>query len=149
MPFYEYQCQACSAQVEVLQKINDAPLKKCPECGKLRLKKLVSAPVFRLKGGGWYETDFKSEGENKRNLVETEKAEDKAEAKPADKPAEKAADKAEGKSADKPAEKSTEKSADKPAAKPGSGRSAASKSRPVRKPAPKPPSRPVPRGKRK
>jgi putative FmdB family regulatory protein len=63
MPFYEYQCQACSAQVEVLQKFSDAPLKKCPKCGKPRLKKLMSAPVFRLKGGGWYETDFKSDGE--------------------------------------------------------------------------------------
>lgn len=149
MPFYEYQCQACSAQVEVLQKISDAPLKKCPECGKLRLKKLVSAPVFRLKGGGWYETDFKSDGENKRNLVETEKSEDKAEAKPADKPAEKAADKAEGKPADKPAGKSTEKSTEKPAAKSAASRSSASKSRPVRKPAPKPTSRPAAKGKRK
>src|SRR5512139_2337681 len=69
MPFYEYQCQACGAQVEVMQKITDAPLKKCPECGKNRLTKLVSAPVFRLKGGGWYETDFKSDKESKRNLA--------------------------------------------------------------------------------
>ena len=87
MPFYEYQCQACGAQVEVLQKISDAPLRKCPECGKAKLVKLVSAPVFRLKGGGWYETDFKSDGEKKRNLVESEKSEPKsegaAEAKPA------------------------------------------------------------------
>jgi putative FmdB family regulatory protein len=149
MPFYEYQCQACSAQVEVLQKINDAPLKKCPECGKLRLKKLVSAPVFRLKGGGWYETDFKSDGEKKRNLVETEKAEDKAESKPADKPADKAVDKPEGKPADKPAEKSTEKPADKTAAKPIAGRSSASKSRPVRKTVAKPASRAARKGKHK
>jgi putative FmdB family regulatory protein len=145
MPFYEYQCQACSAQVEVLQKINDAPLKKCPECGKLRLKKLVSAPVFRLKGGGWYETDFKSDGENKRNLVETEKSEDKADAKPADKPAEKAADKPEGKAAEKP----VEKSADKPAAKPVARSSSASRVRPARKPARKPPPMPARKGKRK
>jgi putative FmdB family regulatory protein len=73
MPFYEYQCQACHAQVEVLQKISDAPLKKCPECGKQKLSKLVSAPVFRLKGSGWYETDFKSEQDTKRNLVGEEK----------------------------------------------------------------------------
>ena len=73
MPFYEYQCQACGAQVEVLQKISDAPLKKCPECGRQKLRKLVSAPVFRLKGAGWYETDFKSDKEGKRNLVESEK----------------------------------------------------------------------------
>jgi len=93
MPFYEYQCQACGAQVEVMQKISDAPLKKCPECGKSRLTKLVSAPVFRLKGGGWYETDFKSDKENKRNLVETEKSE----SKPAEKPAEKTEAKADAK----------------------------------------------------
>src|SRR6478735_3655083 len=85
MPFYEYQCKACGAQVEVLQKITDAPLKKCPECGKNQLTKLVSAPVFRLKGGGWYETDFKTDKDNKRNLVDTDKGppktEDKADSK--------------------------------------------------------------------
>lgn len=69
MPFYEYQCQACGAQTEVLQKISDAPLRKCPDCGKSKLVKLVSAPVFRLKGGGWYETDFKGDGDRKRNLA--------------------------------------------------------------------------------
>ena len=60
MPFYEYQCQKCHAQIEVLQKISDAPLKKCPECGKSSLKKVVSQTSFQLKGSGWYETDFKS-----------------------------------------------------------------------------------------
>ena len=68
MPFYEYQCSACQHHVEVLQKISDAPLRKCPECGKSALKRLISAPVFRLKGGGWYETDFKSDNEQKRNI---------------------------------------------------------------------------------
>jgi putative FmdB family regulatory protein len=81
MPFYEYQCRACGAQVEVLQKITDAPLKKCPECGRPRLAKLVSAPVFRLKGGGWYETDFKSDKDSKRNLADTDKGEARAEGK--------------------------------------------------------------------
>jgi putative FmdB family regulatory protein len=86
MPFYEYECSACKHQTEVLQKISDAPLKKCPECGKQALKRLISAPVFRLKGGGWYETDFKSDNETKRNLVGKEeaaesKSEDKTEAK--------------------------------------------------------------------
>jgi putative FmdB family regulatory protein len=82
MPFYEYECQACKFYTEVMQKISDAPLTKCPSCGKRKLKKLVSAPVFRLKGGGWYETDFKSDKETKRNLVGSEKEESKAEAKP-------------------------------------------------------------------
>ncbi|MDE2138471.1 MAG: zinc ribbon domain-containing protein [Gammaproteobacteria bacterium] len=91
MPFYEYECQACKFYTEVMQKISDAPLVKCPSCGKRRLKKLVSAPVFRLKGGGWYETDFKSDKESKRNLVGADKeeapkaeAKDAKDAKPAD-----------------------------------------------------------------
>ena len=81
MPFYEYECQACKFYTEVMQKITEAPLTKCPSCGKRALKKLVSAPVFRLKGSGWYETDFKSAQENKRNLVGTEKEEPKADVK--------------------------------------------------------------------
>jgi putative FmdB family regulatory protein len=82
MPFYEYECQACKYYTEVMQKITDAPLTKCPSCGKRKLKKLLSAPVFRLKGAGWYETDFKGDKENKRNLVGAEKEEPKSEAKP-------------------------------------------------------------------
>src|ERR1700751_3717141 len=69
MPFYEYECSNCKFYTEVMQKISDAPLTKCPSCGKKALKKLVSAPNFRLKGGGWYETDFKGDKENKRNLA--------------------------------------------------------------------------------
>jgi len=84
MPFYEYECQACKYYIEVMQKITDAPLTKCPSCRKRRLKKLVSAPVFRLKGAGWYETDFKGDKENKRNLVGADKEEPKSEAKPAE-----------------------------------------------------------------
>jgi putative FmdB family regulatory protein len=81
MPFYEYECQACKFYTEVMQKITDAPLARCPSCGKRALKKLVSAPVFRLKGGGWYETDFKSDKENKRNLLGADKEEAKADTK--------------------------------------------------------------------
>ena len=86
MPFYEYECQACKFYTEVMQKISDRPLTRCPSCGKRRLKKLVSAPVFRLKGGGWYETDFKSDREEKRNLLGADKEEAKAESKPETKP---------------------------------------------------------------
>lgn len=89
MPFYEYQCAKCGHHEEVLQSINEKPLTQCPSCGKQGLKKLISAPVFRLKGSGWYETDFKSDKENKRNLAGTDKdepkeakADTKAEAKP-------------------------------------------------------------------
>tara|TARA_R110001592_G_scaffold355031_1_gene655257 strand:- start:37475 stop:37771 length:297 start_codon:yes stop_codon:yes gene_type:complete len=67
MPIYEYQCQDCGKELEALQKISDAPLVKCPECGAAALKKKVSAAAFRLKGGGWYETDFKTG--NKKNLA--------------------------------------------------------------------------------
>jgi putative FmdB family regulatory protein len=81
MPFYEYECQACKFYTEVMQKITDAPLARCPSCGKRALKKLLSAPVFRLKGAGWYETDFKSAQENKRNLVGAEKEEPKSDVK--------------------------------------------------------------------
>jgi putative FmdB family regulatory protein len=67
MPIYEYQCQACHKHIEALQKMNAAPLLDCPQCGKPALKKQVSAAAFRLKGGGWYETDFKTG--SKKNLV--------------------------------------------------------------------------------
>ena len=62
MPFYEYQCNACEHRLEVLQKISDEPLCYCPECGEASLKKLISRSAFRLKGDGWYETDFKNSG---------------------------------------------------------------------------------------
>ncbi|WP_422451036.1 MULTISPECIES: FmdB family zinc ribbon protein [unclassified Endozoicomonas] len=66
MPIYEYQCEQCSEVTEAIQKFGDAPLRDCPVCGQAALKKLLSAPAFRLKGGGWYETDFK--GGSKKNL---------------------------------------------------------------------------------
>ena len=69
MPIYEYECDACGHHLESLQKVNDKPLRLCPECGKPALRKLMSAVGFRLKGGGWYETDFKSD--KKRNLVDS------------------------------------------------------------------------------
>jgi putative FmdB family regulatory protein len=74
MPFYEYECTNCKFYVEALQKISDKPLKECPSCKKQTLQKLLSAPVFRLKGAGWYETDFKSDKEEKRNLAGREEA---------------------------------------------------------------------------
>lgn len=67
MPIYEYQCQSCGARLEVLRKLSDAPLLDCPKCSEPALKKMVSAPTFRLKGSGWYETDFKTG--SKKNLA--------------------------------------------------------------------------------
>src|SRR5580692_3151733 len=123
MPFYEYECASCKFYKEVMQKVSDAPLKKCPSCGKNALKKLVSAPVFRLKGAGWYETDFKSDKEHKRNLAEKEPEPEKkegaeskdatAEAKPGEKAADKAAD---GKAKDAKAADSKSAPESKPAA---------------------------------
>lgn len=67
MPIYEYQCKSCGHDMEALQKMSDAPLVTCPACGEDTLKKKISAAAFRLKGGGWYETDFKSG--NKKNVA--------------------------------------------------------------------------------
>ncbi len=126
MPFYEYECSSCKFYSEVMQKITDPPLTKCPSCGKKTLKKLVSAPVFRLKGSGWYETDFKGDKEKKRNLLGADRDEPKAEAK--------SDTKADGK--DTKAEASAPKEA-KPAAKAAPAKRSAStkakKSKPARK----------------
>jgi len=144
MPFYEYQCKSCGHELEAMQKVSDPPMKKCPHCGKSQLQRLMSAPVFRLKGGGWYETDFKGDQDNKRNLADKPEAEStkdesakadakvdaKTEAKVGDakanegKPSEgKSSDSGSGegvKSKEKPTEKSAEKTparTTKPAAK--------------------------------
>jgi len=130
MPFYEYECASCKFYMEVMQKITDAPLTKCPSCGEKALRKLVSAPVFRLKGGGWYETDFKSESEARRNLAEGDKP-DKAEAEAKAPAAE--SKPAEGKAAESTAPASSTADAGKAAAKPAR---AARQGAPARKPAP-------------
>jgi len=80
MPIYEYRCQSCGHELERLQKISDPPLVDCPECSRPELTKLISAAGFRLKGGGWYETDFKKD--KKRNLAADGKGETKSEPKP-------------------------------------------------------------------
>lgn len=67
MPIYEYQCQDCGHELEKIQRMSDPVLVDCPACEQPRLKKLISAAAFRLKGSGWYETDFKQD--KKRNLA--------------------------------------------------------------------------------
>jgi putative FmdB family regulatory protein len=156
MPFYEYQCKSCGHELEAMQKVSDSPLKKCPHCGKSQLQRLMSAPVFRLKGGGWYETDFKGDKENQRNLADKPEADASKEskdkdskvdavkedskstdAKTADTGAAKDSTPAKEKSADKPAEKSSGAGdTKKSAANASRGRKSAAK-RPARKPAPK------------
>jgi putative FmdB family regulatory protein len=134
MPIYEYECSNCKFYVEALQKISEPPMVKCPSCKKQTLKRLVSAPVFRLKGGGWYETDFKSDKEGQRNLAKGEEAE----AAPADKPADdKAAKPAESvKEADKkPAAAATKKAATRKASRPAVKAKSKAKTRAKTRPA--------------
>jgi putative FmdB family regulatory protein len=115
MPIYEYRCGACGHELDALQKMTDGPLRKCPECGKSQLRRLVSAPSFRLKGGGWYETDFKRDGEKKRNLVETAGAESgNAGASDAAASKDSAAKDSSAADASKPAAKSSDDAAKKP-----------------------------------
>ncbi|EGV19719.1 FmdB family zinc ribbon protein [Thiocapsa marina] len=71
MPIYEYRCEACGHALEQIQKISDPPLVDCPACGQPTLRKQISAAAFRLKGGGWYETDFKKS--NQKNLHDSGK----------------------------------------------------------------------------
>ena len=75
MPIYEYACNSCEHTLDALQKISDEPLTDCPECGEAALKRLISAPRFRLKGSGWYETDFKSD--KQRNVLKSDSEPDK------------------------------------------------------------------------
>ncbi len=67
MPIYEYECRECGYRLDALQKMSDPRLSDCPECRQPSLKKLLSAPHFRLKGSGWYETDFKNSGREKQD----------------------------------------------------------------------------------
>ncbi|MEJ2609911.1 MAG: zinc ribbon domain-containing protein [Candidatus Thiodiazotropha sp.] len=76
MPIYEYRCEACGHELEALQKMSDEALTECPKCKQDRLKKVISAVGFRLKGNGWYETDFK--GGNKKNVHDSGKPDGKS-----------------------------------------------------------------------
>jgi len=75
MPIYEYKCSECGHFMDALQGVNDSPLEVCPECSEKSLKKLISAPNFRLSGEGWYETDFKTG--SKKNIADNGKSETK------------------------------------------------------------------------
>jgi len=89
MPIYGFECESCGHQFDRLQKLSDTDPTVCPECGKETLRRQLTAPQFRLAGGGWYETDFKKDGDKKRNLADSgdtkpsSGAESKSEAKPA------------------------------------------------------------------
>jgi putative FmdB family regulatory protein len=128
MPIYEYRCAACGHHTDALQKMSEPPLRKCPECGKSKLQRLMSAPQFRLKGEGWYETDFKGDNEKKRNLVEKGGSDDSSA------PAEKTA--ASTETAAKDSTPAAEKAA--PAAKPKAAKSTAKPTAARKKAAAKP-----------
>ena len=107
MPIYEYRCEACAYELEKLQKMSEERLVDCPECGQPAMKRLVSAAAFRLKGSGWYETDFKKD--NKRNLA-GDSGKETSDKKSSD---------SAGKKVDKSSSESSAKKTDtKPAAKP-------------------------------
>jgi putative FmdB family regulatory protein len=118
MPIYEYQCQKCHHHLEALQKLSDKPLRECPECGRHTLQRLMSAPMFRLVGSGWYETDFKSDTESKRNLAGKDEGPPAESSMPAAKPDK--TEKVETKVESKPEPAATQKNtaARKPVAKP-------------------------------
>ena len=112
MPIYEYRCAKCGFQKEYLQRLNEAPLTKCPECGKKSFKKMVTAAGFQLKGTGWYATDFKTSSKK----PESKKSESKTEAKPDTKSDTKPDTKSDTKTDAKPGSKSEAKSETKAAA---------------------------------
>jgi putative FmdB family regulatory protein len=108
MPIYEFECTACGNIFDRLQKISDPDPAVCPNCGKKKIHRRLTAPAFRLSGSGWYETDFKKEGDKKRNLAGKDEA-------PKSEPA-----KRESAKPEKPAHDSKPKSESSAAAKPKS-----------------------------
>lgn len=87
MPIYEYKCESCGYEAEYLQKISEPPVTECPKCHQSTMKKLISPSAFRLKGTGWYETDFKSKKSepvsSDSNSTKNQKSAASGESKPA------------------------------------------------------------------
>ncbi len=127
MPIYAFACSSCGHHFDRLQKLSDADPTQCPVCGEQALERQLTAPSFRLSGSGWYETDFKKDGDKKRNLSERSEASGAGDAKPETK----SDAKTETKSDTKPAEgavkvKTEAKVEPKPAPKPAAGAGPAS-----------------------
>jgi len=74
MPIYEFECTACTTVFDRLQKLSDPDPAECPSCGRPQVRRRLTAPAFRLAGSGWYETDFKKDGDTKRNLASQDAA---------------------------------------------------------------------------
>ncbi|TWG90477.1 putative FmdB family regulatory protein [Luteimonas sp. J16] len=105
MPIYAFRCDQCDHAFDRLQKLSDPDPEACPACGAAAVRREVTAPAFRLAGSGWYETDFKKDGDRKRNLADSGDGAGKADpaSKPESKPAGSSAPKSESKSESKPA----------------------------------------------
>jgi putative FmdB family regulatory protein len=115
MPIYAFECADCGHNFDRLQKLSDPDPSVCPECGAERVRRQLTAPQFRLAGGGWYETDFKKDGDKKRNLADkacpeqsrrgepAAKSDSGSDSKPATKPEPAAAGKSESKPSAPPA----------------------------------------------
>ena len=88
MPIYGFECGSCGHRFDRLQKLSDPDPSVCPDCGAEQLRRQLTAPSFRLSGSGWYETDFKKDGDKKRNLVEGSSGGGTSESKGDSKPAE-------------------------------------------------------------
>ncbi|TYT23052.1 zinc ribbon domain-containing protein [Luteimonas viscosa] len=110
MPIYAYRCEQCGHAFDRLQKMSDPDPEACPACGAAAIRRALTAPAFRLAGGGWYETDFKKDGDRKRNLAEGGEGASKPEGGAAADPAKPAG-------AGKPVDKPAAKPAEAPAAK--------------------------------
>ncbi len=124
MPIYGFECDNCGHRFDRLQKISDADPTICPDCGAEALRRQLTAPAFRLSGSGWYETDFKKDGDRKRNLADKgdslgeSKAEPKSDAKPSAADAKPATEPKSAGGGDAPAAKPASKPETKPAATP-------------------------------
>ena len=105
MPIYEYECNACGARHEFIQKFSEGPKRKCPSCGALRLRKLVSAAAFHLKGDGWYVTDFRDKDKKKKDGDGEKKSDTGSESKSESKSDSKSDSKSESKSEKKDSKK--------------------------------------------
>lgn len=99
MPIYGFECTDCGHRFDRLQKLSDPDPTQCPACSAVGVRRQITAPAFRLAGSGWYETDFKKDGDRKRNLVDGGEGAAKPEAKPESKPAAAEAPKADSKPA--------------------------------------------------
>jgi putative FmdB family regulatory protein len=113
MPIYEYRCAKCGFQKEYLQRLSEAPLTKCPECGKKTFNKMVTAAGFQLKGTGWYATDFKNSGSKQKSGDKAAEGSSKESSRDSSKDSSKESSGKEAPAKESPAKESTPKESSK------------------------------------